>query len=461
MPPLEPAGLPIDRLRSEISGRVISPGDPDYDEVRAVGEGGYDCRPAVIVRPADASDVATVVRLAGATGLELAVRSGGHSSAGYGTTNGGIVLDLRDLTSLDLDPDGRTAWVGAGLTALEVSTATAAHGLVIPFGDTGSVGIGGLTVAGGFGYLVRKHGLTIDSLLGAEIVTADGLILEVDADSHPDLFWAIRGGGGNVGVITRFRFRLHELEATSGGVLVLPATPRTVAAFVAEAAAAPEELSAIANVMPAPPLPFLPEVIHGQLVLMANLLHSGDAAAGEQALARLRGIAEPLLDQLGPVAYPDLFPPEGGPEQPVTEVRTVFLDHVGEAEAGVMLEALRASSAPMRVAQIRVLGGAYARIPAEATAFAHRGCPIMLAIVAVCSGPDDRAVQRAWASDLASRLDPGYEGRYVAFMGDEGPEAIRQAYPGGTWERLQSIKARYDPTNLFRRNHNVPPALPG
>ena len=460
MQPSRSASLSVERLRSQVAGRVIGPDDGDYDELRAIAEGGYDHRPAVIVRPADAQDVAVVVDLARETGLELAVRAGGHSAAGYGSTDGGIELDLRDLTSFDLDPASQTAWVGAGWTAIGLTRMTAPLGLVIPFGDTGSVGIGGLTVAGGLGYLVRKHGLTIDSLLGAELVTADGQVRLVNAESHPDLFWAVRGGGGNLGVITRFRFQLHPLEATTGGMLILPATPESVAGFVAAAAAAPEELSAIANVMPAPPMPFIPEALHGRLIILASLLHSGDAEAGARAIAPFRSITEPLMDMLAPVAYADLFPPEPEGETVITEVRTLFLDHVGETEAATMLEALQASSAPMRVAQIRVLGGALARVPVDATAFAHRDQPIMLAIVAVCAGPEDRATQRAWTMGLAASLDQGLPGAYVAFMGDEGPERLREAYPGATWDRLQDLKARYDPTNVFRRNANVPPPLP-
>jgi FAD/FMN-containing dehydrogenase len=389
------------------------------------------------------------------------VRSGGHSAAGYGSTDGGIVLDLRDLTSFDLDAATQTAWVGAGWTALGLSSETAPLGLVIPFGDTGSVGIGGLAVAGGVGYLVRKHGLTIDSLLGAEVVTADGRIRLVDEATEPDLFWAVRGGGGNLGVITRFRFRLHPLEATAGGMLILPATPSSVAAFVGVAEAAPETVSAIANIMPAPPMPFIPEAVHGQLIILASLLHSGDEADGEAALAPFRSIAEPLMDRLAPVSYLDLFPPEGPAEQPpIAEVRPLFLDHIGEVEAAALLDALAASSAPMRVAQVRVLGGAVARVPVEATAYAHRSAPIMLNIVAVCAGPDDRPRQRAWVADLAASLDQGVPGAYVAFMGDEGPERLREAFPGATWDRLQELKARYDPTNVFHRNANVPPTMP-
>ncbi|HEY4633313.1 MAG TPA: FAD-binding oxidoreductase, partial [Candidatus Limnocylindrales bacterium] len=206
----------IERLRAGLTGRVVTATDPDYDALRAVMVGGIDARPAAIARVADADDVALAVTVARETGLELAVRSGGHSGAGHSTVEGGLVVDLRDLDSLDIDVDGRTAWAGAGLTAGAYTTATGAHGLATGFGDTGSVGLGGITLGGGVGYLGRKHGLTIDSLLAAEIVTADGAIRVVDAETDPDLFWAIRGGGGNVGIATRFRFRLHELPSIVG-----------------------------------------------------------------------------------------------------------------------------------------------------------------------------------------------------------------------------------------------------
>src|SRR5918992_1080462 len=252
----------IPELRAVLKGRVISPEDAAYDTVRAVFYGARSRRPALIVRVADATDVSYVVSLARERGLELAVRSGGHSLAGHSTTDGGIMIDLSDMKRLEIDVAGRTAWAETGLTAGEYTAAAGDHGLATGFGDTGSVGIGGITLGGGVGFLVRKHGLTIDDLLAAEIVTADGELLYVDGDTHEDLFWAIRGGGGNFGVATRFKFRLHPLDSFVGGMLFLPATPEVVAAFVAEAEAAPEELSTIANVMTAPPAPFVPEELH-------------------------------------------------------------------------------------------------------------------------------------------------------------------------------------------------------
>ena len=210
--------LSISQLRSNFDGKVIAPGDQDYDKARTVFYGGVDRHPAVIIRVRNADEVARVISLARDSGSELAVRSGGHSTAGHSVTEGGIVLDLSDMQDLQIDVDAKTAWAEAGLTAGKYTAAAAAHGLATGFGDTGSVGIGGLTLGGGVGYLVRKYGLTIDDLLAAEIVTADGEILRVDANSHPDLFWAIRGGGGNFGVVTRFQFRLHNLGEIYGGM---------------------------------------------------------------------------------------------------------------------------------------------------------------------------------------------------------------------------------------------------
>ena len=283
------APLSIPRLRADLTGRVIAPGDDDYDRARTVVNGAIDRRPAVIVKVADVDDVVAVVRLARETGLELAIRSGGHSGAGHSVTEGGIVLDLSDMKGLDIDVDGRTAWCETGLTAAEVTEAVGAHGLAIGFGDTGSVGIGGITLGGGVGYLVRKFGLTIDALLAAEVVTADGERLEVDAEHHPDLFWAIRGGGGNFGVATRFKYRLHELPETLGGMLILPANAETVAGFIAAAEAAPDELSTIANVMPCPPLPFVPAEHHGQARdLRAHDVRRGSGGRGTGGRAAAR-----------------------------------------------------------------------------------------------------------------------------------------------------------------------------
>lgn len=455
------ATLSIPQLRAEFDGQVIAPEDPGYDKARTVVMGGIDRRPAVIIRPADAGEVARVVSLARETGLELAVRSGGHSGAGHSVSDGGIVLDLANLRGLEIDVEHRTAWAQTGLTAGEYTTAAAAHGLATGFGDTGSVGIGGITLGGGVGYLSRKHGLTIDDLLAAEIVTADGQLLRVDADHHPDLFWAIRGGGGNFGVATRFQYRLHELPAAYGGMLILPATAEAVHGFIAAAQAAPEELSTIANVMSAPPMPFLPAELHGQLVIMALVCYAGPAEAGERAVAPLRAIATPLVDMLRPISYPEMYPPEPEDYHPTAAARNMFLDGVDPATAETIIDYLQRSDAPIRVVQLRTLGGAIARVSPDATAYAHRARQLMANVAAFYTGPDDKPVREAWVSELVTALRQGDSDAYVNFVGDEGEAGVRAAYPGSTWDRLTEVKGRYDPTNLFRLNQNIPPASTG
>jgi hypothetical protein len=450
--------LSIPQLADHLAGRVIAPGDPDYDEARTVFPGGIDRRPALIARVADAGDVSRVIALARDNGLPLSVRSGGHSAAGHSVNDDGIVVDLSDMKGLDIDAERRTAWAETGLTAGEYTTAAAAHGLATGFGDTGSVGIGGITLGGGVGFLVRKHGLTIDDLLAAEVVTADGEVLQIDAENHGDLFWAIRGGGGNFGVATRFKFRLHEVGTILGGMLVLPAEPSVVAGAIAEADAAPEELSGIVSVMKAPPMPFLPPEVHGRLIVLALLAYAGPPEEGEPVIARLRALATPLADMVRPIRYPEMYQPEPEDFHPLVVGRTVFMDDVDEQTAGMIIERIQASTAQMAVTQLRVLGGAMARVPADATAFAHRDKRIMANVATMYGSPEERAVHEEWAIGLARELQTSDGAAYVGFMADEGQERVRAAYPGTTWDRLTEIKARYDPDNLFKLNHNIPPA---
>lgn len=451
------AGIAIPELRAALKGRVVLPDDETYDDLRTVFYGGIDRRPALIALPANAADVARIVSLARETGLELAVRSGGHSTSGHSVSDGGIVLDLRDMRALHIDAGRRTAWAEAGLTAGEYTHAAADHGLATGFGDTASVGIGGITLGGGIGFLVRKYGLTIDDLLAAEIVTADGQLLHVDAGTHPDLFWAIRGGGGNFGVVTRFQFRMHPVDTIIGGMLFLPATPEVIAAFIAAAEAAPEELSTIANIMPAPPMPFLPEEHHGKLIIIGMLVYAGEFAAGERAIAPFRAFAEPFADMVRPMRYPEMYMPEEEDYHPTAVGHTMFINKVDREAAETIYQYLQASDAAFRVVQLRVLGGAVARVPVEATAFAHRQSRIMAGLVSFYNGPEDQAVRAAWVADFAAALDQGDSGAYVNFLGDEGEERVRAAYPGSTWDRLAAVKARYDPGNLFRLNQNIPP----
>jgi FAD/FMN-containing dehydrogenase len=445
------------QLPRDLEGQVLTPQDPAYDDARTVFAAHVDRRPALIARVDGPDDIARVIAHARETGSELAVRSGGHSPAGHGVSDGGIVIDLSRLRSFELDGAERTAWAGAGLTAGAFTVAAGEHGLATGFGDTGSVGIGGITLAGGIGFLVRKHGLTIDDLLAAEIVTADGRQRRVDAQSEPELFWALRGGGGNFGVVTRLKYRLHPVDTILGGLLCLPATPDAIAGFVAEAEAAPDALSTIAAVMPAPPVPFVPEELHGRPVILARMVYAGDIAAGERAVAPFRALARPVADLIRPMKYPEMYPDEQGP-RPAVVARTMFAGGVGVQQAETILERIGESSAMMAACEIRVLGGAMARVPVDATAFAHRQSRIMINVAAMYDpSTDERPEHAAWVHGLAGELDDGQPGAYAGLLDDEGEARVRAAYPGATWERLSALKAAYDPDNVFRLNQNIPP----
>ncbi len=447
----------ISQLRSKLRGRVITPEDADYAPVRIGLSLAAVRRPALIVHPVDAGDVSRVVSLARQTGMELAIRSGGHSLAGFSTSEGGMVLDLSQMKGLRINARERTAWAEAGLTAGEYTAETAEYGLATGFGDTASVGLGGLTTGGGIGYLVRKYGLTIDNLLAAIVVTADGQVRHVNAETHPDLFWAIRGGGGNFGVVTHFKYRLHDVSTIIGGMLILPATPEVIAAFAAEAEAAPDELSTIVSIMPAPPAPFIPPEYHGQIVTLAMVAYTGDMDEGLRVVAPFRKLAKPIIDQIGPMPYHRIYRVLDPNDSSLFTLRSKFMDRVDERTARTILDHLHTSTSAMPIAELRVLGGAMARVPAEATAFAHRSSRMMASFIVPYKNHGETDLHTAWANNAIAALDQG-EGRvYVNFVGDEGEARVHEAYPNATWERLAAIKARYDPTNLFRRNHNIAP----
>jgi FAD/FMN-containing dehydrogenase len=450
-----PLGLP--ELRDIVSGRVIMPDDAGYDAARTLFYGNFDHRPAAIVRAASAVDVSRVVSFARETGQPLAIRGGGHSMAGYSVWDGALVLDLSAMRALQIDSEERTAWAETGLSAGEYTLAAAAHGLATGFGDTGSVGIGGITLGGGVGYLSRLHGLTIDNLLAADIVTADGQLRRVDGETHPDLFWAIRGGGGNFGVVTRLQFRLHPVDTIVGGMLVLPATADVIRAFMAEAQAAPDALSIIASVMHAPPMPFLPAEHHGRLVIMATLAYSGPSDGAQQAIAPFRELAEPIVDAVRPMRYSELFPADEGAYRPVVTGRALFIDSVDKHAADLVVERLRAASPAMGMVQLRALGGAIARVPADATAYAHRERGVLVILAVIHNQASESAVHEPWLTGFADDLRQGAAGTYVNFLGNEGADRVREAYPEPLWSRLRAIKAHYDPTNLFKLNQNIPP----
>ncbi len=447
----------VSRLLAVFDGQAITPDHPDYDSARAVFPGGFDRRPAVIVRPLDAEGVREVVAHARESGLPLAVRCGGHSDAGHGVCDDGIVLDLAAMKGVDIDVAGRTVWAEAGLTAAELTAAIGEHGLAVGFGDTGSVGIGGITLGGGAGFLARKFGLTVDDLLAAELVTAAGEVLQVDAEHHPELFWAIRGGGGNFGVVTRFRFRLHELPTVVSGMLLLPASAEVLASFLDLAEAAPDELSTIANVMPAPPLPFVPEEHHGKMVILALVCYAGPADEGEKVLAPFRALTTPLTEMVGEVPFSQVYPPEAPDYHPKAAGHTMFVDFVDQEMAAAIMRHLESSDASIRVVQLRVLGGAVARVAPEATAYAHRASRIMANIAAFYDSDEEKVQREIWVREVADTIKQSDEGAYVNFLGVEGPERVHAAYPGATWDRLVAVKRRYDPDNLFRLNLNIPP----
>lgn len=442
------------------NGRLLAPGDEGYEKACTPLYGGFDHHPAAIIRPTDDNQVAQVVSLARQTGLELAVRSGGHSLAAHSLCHEGIVLDLVNLQDLQIDAAKRTAWAQSGLTAGKYTGAAAAHGLVTGFGDTASVGLGGLTTGGGVGYLVRKFGMTIDHLLAAEVVTADGQLLYTDEQSHPDLFWALRGGGGNFGVVTRFKFALHPLDQVYGGMLVLPATADVVVGMVEAAQSASDDLSIIAVIMKAPPLPFLPAELHGKMILLLNLVYSGPLSEAEKALKPLRNLASPLADMLRPLPYPQMFMEEdGGDVHPLITSHTFFSKRFDRAAAQNIIDHIQNSTAMMSICQIRILGGAMARVPVDATAYPHRQEEIMVYAMAMYGDPGEAEVSRNWVDTLVGMMPKNGSGRYINFMGVVDAATVQDAYPEATWNRLSRIKGKYDPGNLFRRNHNIPPVV--
>jgi FAD/FMN-containing dehydrogenase len=455
--------IAISKLRANLKGQVIGSDDAGYDDMRRVFFTGVDRRPAAIVRVADASDVARVVTMARETGAELAVRGGGHSRAGDGTSEGGIVLDLSAMNGVDIDADGRAAWARTGVTAGDYTKATGERGRATGLGDTATVGLGGIALSGGMGFLVRKHGLTIDDVLAAEVVTADGERLDVDADAHPDLFWALRGGGGNFGVVTRLRLRLHEIDKVVGGMLVLPANANVITGLVAIADAAPEGLSVIANVLKkAPPLPFIPPEQHGTPVVMARMVYAGELAAGAKAIAALRTLATPLADMVRPMRYAEMYAEHEAPGPAYSAGTNLLVDALSEGDAETILAHLGTATAAIAVVQVRVLGGAMTRVADEATAFGHRRAKLMVNISAMDHIVQKRAEHEVWAARLAKALSgSATTPAYVGFIGEEGADGVRRAYPPATLQRLAQVKRRYDPDNLFHLNLNVAPDMAG
>jgi FAD binding domain/Berberine and berberine like len=440
-----------DALRSHINGIVLTSGDAGYDAARTPFFSHRIGHPTAVVRPKHAADVAAVIDMANRTGTALFVRSGGHS---WYSTGDGVLLDLGSLTDLELDLSSGTALAETGLTANDVTQMLASHGLAVGFGDTGSVGIGGITLGGGIGFLSRLHGMTIDHVLAAEIVTANGQFRTIDAEHEPDLFWAILGGGGNFGVVTRFQYGVVRVPEIYGGLLVLPATVRTISELAAACVEADERLTVIANIMLAPPMPFLPPHIAGTLVVLARVCCAGPA--GADAVRSLRELTTPIADLLQPMPYGALFAEEAPDRGQRPAIKTMFIDHLDAGVAANMLDHLRRASSWLRLVQFRVLGGAISRVPADATAYAHRNSKILVNMVHGAEA--DAAAANRWTREVARDLYQGDGGAYVNFLGPDDTHQVESAYPGQTLKKLRRIKAAYDPTNLFRNNVNIIPA---
>jgi FAD/FMN-containing dehydrogenase len=446
----------VGELKEQLSGQVLTVADPAYEGARTVFRGGFDGHPLAIARVTSAQDIAHVIRVAREAHLPLSVRSGGHSSSGASTNDGGLVVDLRGMARIEVDESTQTAWAQSGASALAMSQAAWDRGLSIGFGDTGSVGIGGITLGGGIGYLTRKHGMTIDNLLAAELVTADGELVVASERENTDLFWAIRGGGGNFGIATRFQYRLRAMASFTGGLMVLPATPDTIVGFMQASADAPESLGTIANVMPCPPLPFVPSDLHGKLVIFGLLGYTGPDDEAEQALAPIRAL-KPLADLVKPEPYPEMYPPEDDSYKPQALDYTFFMDGVDLGIAQTIMDRLNASDAALRAVQLRALGGAMARVPVDATAFAHRNAPILAVAVNFWQDDNDYAVREEWLRTTVASLDQGAPGAYVGFIREETGDRLNDVYPDQTLERLRDVKTKWDPENVFRRNLNIPP----
>jgi FAD/FMN-containing dehydrogenase len=451
-------------LATAIQGAVIAPDDPDYEQARATWNDVGDRRPALIVRCADAVDVMSALGFARERGLSVAVRSGGHSVAGHSTCDDGLLLDLSAMKAIDVNVDRRIARIEPGLTWGEVAAALQPHGLAITSGDTATVGVGGLALGGGIGWMARKYGLTIDNLRAVDLVTADGQFLRASAAEHAELFWGLRGGGGNFGVATAFEFDLHPAGTVLGGAVFYDAsdpaaTANILRAYARLAAAAPDELTTMADLMAAPPAPFIPPHRHGTPVIIMAACYVGDLAEGERALAPLRTLATPIADLFAPMPYTAIFALTAAAEVRGLEhhVRSCFMQTLPEDAVQALATEAAAIVSPETLVQLRVLGGAMGRVAADATAFAHRDKQFMVMITNYGPASVDSAARRERTERLWRALRPHACGVYANFLGAEGVERVREAYPPETYARLAALKSRYDPENLFRHNQNIAP----
>ncbi len=458
--------LGLAALEAGFDGMLLRPGDVDYDQARRVWNGDIDRRPALIARCASTGDVVLAIRFARERDLPLAVRGGGHGVAGLAVCDDGLVIDLSQMADVEVDPTARIAHAGPGALWGGFDTAAQAHGLDTPGGIVTHTGVAGLTLGGGIGWLMRRFGLTCDNLIGAELVTADGRILEVsdDADHDPELMWALRGGGGNFGVVTRFDFRVHPIgpNLLSGAVYYgADDAERVLRGYRDLIAAAPRDLTTIVNLRNAPPAPFLPAEAHGRPVVAVAICWAGDPDAGERAVAPYRHLADPVADVVTVKPYLehqsmfDASVPHGWSYY----WKARYLSPLTDDGIGTLIDHAWRHGSPRSYAILFHMGGAVRDAGEDRGSFGGRGAEHALNINAVWVESEERDAQIAWCRSLFDETAPMSDGSvYVNFLGDEGADRVRAAYGDRTFARLQAVKRRLDPDNAFRLNQNIQPA---
>jgi len=449
---------PIARL-----GELLRPGDTGYDQARRLWNGAIDRRPAFIARCRTTAEVAAAVRFAAGNGLLLAVRGGGHSIPGWSVCEGGLMIDLSPMKSVHVDAHKRIATAEPGVLLAEYDAATQAAGLASPGGEISHTGIAGLTLGGGIGWLSRRYGLACDNLLSAEVVLADGSVVTASESSHPELFWALRGGGGNFGVVTRFTFRVHPVGPMFAGFVMYPAAaaPEVLGFYEDLTRTAPEELSVCAALVSAPPAPFVPDGLRFQPVVALAACYVGDPREGEDALERLRRFGRPAVDTFRVQNYVDVqkWFDDSVPHGLHYHCRSEWLQPLDARALQALAAAGASRTSPLSQVLVRHMGGATSRVDPAATAFRFRHARHILTIAAAWE-PHDTAAEahRDWCRCAWASLRPAScGGGYVNHLTDEGEARTREAYGPGTWERLVAAKRRYDPTNLFRMNQNIDP----
>jgi hypothetical protein len=458
---LDPAAL--DELRASFAGDLVGPGDPAYDERRAVWNGSIDRFPALIARCSGSADVIAALRFAERTGVPLAVRGGGHSFPGQSVCDGGVVIDLGPMKGIRIDPDASKATAQAGVLLGELDRATQEFGLVVPAGIVTHTGLAGLTLGGGIGWVMRKHGLTIDQLLSAEVVTASGEVVRASEDENADLFWGIRGGGGNFGIVTEFEFRLNPLgpEVLAGPIFWrMTESPRVLRFYRDWIAEAPDELMTIVIHRKAPPLPFVPAELHGELVVAVVCCYAGPIEDGERVIKPLRDFGHPALDLCEPkpfLQHQAMFDPSF-PHGRWYYMRSCDVTELSDEVIDTTVEHSMRIASPLTAFPIWQMGGAVARKDADDAAFNGRGAGHTFNITASTASSEGFDQEREWARGLWSALEPHHtDSVYVNFLMDEGEERVREAYGGERYDRLKQLKRKYDPGNLFRLNQNIPP----